>query len=135
MSKIVRTGVSFPEGLLKAFDKVIEELGIESRSQAIQEAIRHFISLHSWRLMEEDVAGAVLVHYSHEEHGLEERLTDVQHDFIDLIPSALHLHLSKSDCLLIIAVRGKASRVKDLLKSLRRIGRIKQMTHLIMPTY
>jgi len=83
MSKIVRTGVSFPEELLKAFDKVVEELGIESRSQAIQEAIRHFISLHSWRLMEEDVAGAVLVHYSHEEHGLEERLTDVQHEFIE----------------------------------------------------
>jgi len=135
MSRIVRAGVSFPENLLREFDRIIEELGISSRSQAIQEAIRAFISLNSWRLLEEDVAGAILVHYSHDERGLEEKLTDVQHEFVDIIPSALHLHLSKEDCLLIIAVRGKASRVKDLLGSLRKVGRLKQVTHLIMPTY
>jgi len=135
MSRTVRAGVSFPEELLREFDRVIEELGISSRSQAIQEAIRAFISLNSWRLLEEDVAGAILVHYSHEEHGLEEKLTDVQHEFMDIIPSALHLHLSKEDCLLIIAVRGKASKVKDLLGKLRRVGKLKQVTHLIMPTY
>ncbi|MCD6591576.1 MAG: nickel-responsive transcriptional regulator NikR [Thaumarchaeota archaeon] len=135
MSKIVRTGVSFPEELLKSFDRIIEELGIGSRSQAIQEAIRDFISMNSWRISGEDVAGAILLHYSHEEHGLEERITDVQHEFMDIIPSTLHLHLSKEDCLLIIAVRGKASRVKELLSRLRRVGRIKQLTHLIMPTY
>jgi len=135
MGKVVKTGVSFPEKLLKKFDRIIEEIGISSRSQAIQEAIRHFISLNSWRLLEEDVAGAILVHYSHDERGLEEKLTDVQHEFMDIIPSALHLHLSKEDCLLIIAVRGKASKVKDLLGSLRKVGRLKQVTHLIMPTY
>ncbi len=135
MSKIVRTGVSFPEELLKSFDRIIEELGIGSRSQAIQEAIRDFISMNSWRISGEDVAGAILLHYSHEEHGLEERITDVQHEFMDIIPSTLHLHLSKEDCLLIIAVRGKASRVKEFLSRLRRVGRIKQLTHLIMPTY
>ena len=135
MSKIVRTGVSFPEELLRAFDRVIEELGIRSRSQAIQEAIRAFISLNSWRLSEEDVAGAILVHYSHEEHGLDEKLTDVQHEFLDLIPSALHLHLSEKDCLLIIAVRGKSLKVKELLMKLRRVGRLKQVTCLILPAY
>ena len=135
MGKVVKTGVSFPEKLLKKFDRVIEEIGISSRSQAIQEAIRHFISLNSWRLSEEDVVGAILVHYSHEQHDVEEKLTDVQHDFRDIIPSALHLHLSKEDCLLIIAVRGKASKVKEFLMKLRRVGKLKQVTHLIMPTY
>lgn len=135
MSKIVRTGVSFPEDLLKTFDRIIEELGIKSRSQAIQEAIRAFISLNSWRLSEEDVAGAILVHYSHEEHGLDEKLTDVQHEFLNLIPSTLHLHLSEKDCLLIIAVRGKSLKVKELLMRLRRVGRLKQVTYLILPVY
>jgi len=135
MGRIVRAGVSFPEELLREFDRVVEELGIGSRSQAIQEAIRAFISLNSWRLMEEEVAGAILVHYSHEERGVEEDLTDVQHEFMDIIPSALHIHLSREDCLLIIAVRGRASRVKDLFGRLRRIGKLKQLTHLIMPIY
>jgi len=135
MGKVVKTGVSFPEKLLKKFDRIIEELGIRSRSQAIQEAIRAFISLNSWRLSEESVAGAILVHYSHEEHGLDEKLTDVQHEFLDLIPSTLHLHLSEGDCLLIIAVRGKSLKVKELLMKLRRVGRLKQVTYLILPAY
>lgn len=135
MGRVIKTGVSFPRQLLKKFDSVIEEMGIASRSQAIQEAIRCFISLNSWRLLGEDVAGAILIHYSHEEHDLEEKLTGTQHDFMDIIPSTLHLHLSKEDCLLIIAVKGKASRVKELLTKLRGVGKLKQVTHLIMPIY
>ncbi|MCX8187932.1 MAG: CopG family transcriptional regulator [Nitrososphaeria archaeon] len=135
MDKVIKTGVSFPKKLLEKFDNVIVEMGFASRSQAIQEAIRCFISLNSWRLVEEDVAGAILVHYSHEGHELEENLTDVQHHFMDIIPSTLHLHLSKEDCLLIIAVRGRASRVEELLRRLRSVGKLKQVTHLIMPTY
>lgn len=133
MGKIIRTGVSFPEDLLKIFDRIIKDLGIESRSQAIQEAVRGFIAMNSWRIADEEVAGAILVHYSHEEHGIEERLTDAQHDFLKLIPSALHIHLSREDCLLVIAVRGKASEIKELVRRLREAGRIKQLTHMMMP--
>jgi CopG family nickel-responsive transcriptional regulator len=133
MGRIIRTGVSFPEDLLKAFDKIIRDLGIESRSQAIQEAVRDFITMNSWRIADEEVAGAILVHYSHEEHGIEERLTDTQHDFLSVIPSALHIHLSREDCLLVIAVRGRALEVKELVRKLREAGRIKQLTYMIMP--
>jgi len=135
MSKTIKTGVSFPEDLLKSFDKIVEELGIESRSKAIQEAMRTFISINAWRLTEEEVAGALLVHYSHEEHGIEEQLTDVQHDFLDIIPSTLHLHLTKEDCLQIIVVKGKASKVKRLAQKLREAGRVKQIRHLLLPIY
>ena len=135
MSKTVKTGVSFPEDLLRSFDKVIEELGIESRSKAIQEAIRAFISMNAWRLSDEEVAGVLLVHYSHEEHKIDEKLIDVQHEFLDIIPSMMHLHLSGSDCLQIIAVKGKASRVKKLAQKLRETGKIKQLSHLVLPVY
>ena len=135
MSKTIKTGVSFPEDLLRSFDKIVDELGIESRSKAIQEAIRAFISVNAWRIAEEEVAGVLLVHYSHEEHKVNEKLVDVQHEFLDLIPSALHLHLSEKDCLLIIAVRGKSVRVKELLMRLRRVRRLKQVTHLVLPVY
>jgi CopG family nickel-responsive transcriptional regulator len=133
MGRIIRTGVSFPEELLRTFDRIIRDLGIESRSQAIQEAIRDFITMNSWRIADEEVAGAILVHYSHEEHGIEERLTDAQHGFLNIIPSALHIHLSREDCLLVIAVRGRALEVKELVRRLREAGKIKQLTYMIMP--
>ncbi len=133
MGRIIRTGVSFPEDLLKAFDKIIRDLGIRSRSQAIQEAVRDFIAMNSWRIADGEVAGTILVRYSHEKYGIEEKLTDAQHEFLKLIPSALHIHISKEDCLLVIAVRGMASEIKELVKKLREAGRVKQLTYVMMP--
>jgi len=104
--KTIKTGVSFPSELLESFDRVLREMGISSRSQGLQEAIRAFITANTWKLSgQENVAGVVLVHYFHDVKGLEEELTDVQHEYMDIIPSALHLHLTMDDCLLIIAVK------------------------------
>ena len=136
MSKVVRAGVSFPAELLESFDKIVERMGLGSRSRGIQEAIRTFISINSWNLPgDEEVAGVLLIHYSHEEKGVEEELTHTQHEFLEVIPSTLHVHLSEKDCLLIITVKGKVSRIRDLVKKLRRIGRLKQLTHVLLPVY
>ena len=135
MGKIIRAGVSFPEELLESFDEIVKELNLGSRSRGIQEAMRTFISLNAWRLPEkQEIAGTILIHYSHKEHGLDERLIDVQHEFLDIIPSMMHIHLSKDSCLQIIVVRGKASKVRELIKRLREVGKLKQLSHLLIPT-
>lgn len=132
----VKTGVSFPADLLENFDRILREMGIASRSQGLQEAIRAFITVNSWRLSgEENVAGVILVHYSHDVKSLEEDLTDVQHDFIDIIPSALHLHLTEEDCLLVIIVRGAASKIRRLSEKIRGIGKTKQILPILTPIY
>ncbi len=134
--KTIKTGVSFPSGLLESFDRILREMGIASRSQGLQEAIRAFITANTWRLSgEENVAGVVLVHYLHDIKGLEEELTDIQHNFMDIIPSALHLHLTMEDCLLIIAVKGIASRIRELTERLRSIKKIKQLQSILTPIY
>ncbi|MEM3397685.1 MAG: CopG family transcriptional regulator [Nitrososphaerota archaeon] len=132
----VKTGVSFPAELLENFDKILREMGIASRSQGLQEAIRAFITVNSWRLSgRENVAGVIMVHYSHDVKGLEEDLTDVQHDFMDIIPSALHLHLTEEDCLLVIIVKGAASRIRHLSERIRSVGKAKQVLPILTPIY
>jgi len=44
MTKIVRVGVTFPPELLKEFDEITAKMGYESRSKAIQDAVRLFVS-------------------------------------------------------------------------------------------
>ena len=39
MTKIVRVGVTFPPDLLKDFDKLINRIGYENRSKAIQDEV------------------------------------------------------------------------------------------------
>jgi len=48
MAKIVRVGVTFPPELLAEFDNIINKMGYESRSKAIQDAVRLYVSEKKW---------------------------------------------------------------------------------------
>jgi CopG family nickel-responsive transcriptional regulator len=52
--------------------------------------------------------------YDHEARGLESALTHVQHQFANVICSSMHIHLSETDCLVAIAVKGNAAEVRKL---------------------
>jgi CopG family nickel-responsive transcriptional regulator len=56
MAKITRAGVTFPPDLLKDFDEIIGKMGYESRSKAIQDAVRLFVSERKWLQEEEDTS-------------------------------------------------------------------------------
>jgi CopG family transcriptional regulator, nickel-responsive regulator len=48
MSKIIHIGVTFPPELLKDSDEIAIKMGYESRSKAIQDAIRLYVSERKW---------------------------------------------------------------------------------------
>jgi CopG family nickel-responsive transcriptional regulator len=119
MSKIVRVGVTFPPELLKDFDEIINTMGYESRSKAIQDSVRLFVSERKW-LKEEEInqTGVILMVYDHEVRNIESGLTDAQHHHSDLISSTMHIHLGEKDCLEVIAVKGKGSEIRHLSNDL-----------------
>jgi CopG family nickel-responsive transcriptional regulator len=47
-----------------------------------------------------------------------ELLTDIQHDHGDLITATLHVHLDHHNCLEVLAVRGRADRIKRVADTL-----------------
>jgi CopG family nickel-responsive transcriptional regulator len=115
---IVRTSVSLPKDLIRALDNFVKTTKSD-RSKIIQQAIRNFLSIPHG---EEDlVAGSLMIVYAHEEHGLEEEITDIQHEFISLIISNLHIHLDKKRCMLTIFVRGEFKEVQRMID--RIVGR------------
>ena len=72
MSKVTRIGVTFPPELLKDFDEIIGKMGYESRSKAIQDAVRLYVSDHKWLQAEDNVQiGMLLMVYDHDVKGLE----------------------------------------------------------------
>jgi CopG family nickel-responsive transcriptional regulator len=115
MSKVTRIGVTFPPELLKEFDEIISTMGYESRSKAIQDAVRLYVSERKW-LKEEDTiqTGILLMVYDHDVKGLESELTETQHEHSSLITATMHIHISQQDCLEAIAVKGKASEIREL---------------------
>jgi CopG family nickel-responsive transcriptional regulator len=116
MTKITRVGVTFPPDLLEEFDKIIGKMGYESRSKAIQDAVRLFVSERKWLHEDErsNQTGVVLMVYDHEVRGLEAELTEVQHHHSSLVSSTLHIHIGERDCLEAVAVKGKASEIREM---------------------
>jgi len=115
MPKIKRVGVTFPPDLLEDFDEIIGTMEYESRSKAVQDAVRMFVAerkpLQGGTGYQ---AGLLMMLYDHEVEGLESALTHAQHNFAHIICSAMHVHLSKTDCLEAIAVKGRADEVRKL---------------------
>ncbi len=56
--------------------------------------------------------------FDHEVKGLETRLTEAQHDHAPIVSSTMHIHVGERDCLEAIAVRGKASEIRELSNEL-----------------
>jgi CopG family nickel-responsive transcriptional regulator len=116
MSRITRIGVTFPPDLLKDFDEIIAKMGYESRSKAIQDAVRLYVSERKWLQQEPNVeqTGIILMVYDHDVRGLEMDLTETQHHHSELVTSTMHIHISERDCLEAIAVKGKAAELRHL---------------------
>ncbi len=133
MSKIVRIGVTFPPDLLKDFDAITEKMGYESRSKAIQDAVRLYVSERKW-LQEEDAnqTGVILMVYDHDTRGLETDLTESQHHHQELISSTMHIHLNDRDCLEVIAVKGKGSEIRHLSDDLATRRGVKILKSMIV---
>ena len=124
---IVRLGVTFPGGLLTELDEIVHSVGYPSRSKAIQDSVKSFITEHKWlSQMKGDKTGVLVLVYDHESRGLEDYLTDTEHEYSSVICSSTHIHLTKRDCLEAIVVRGDALKVRELAQRLRARRGIKQ---------
>ncbi|TFB08980.1 nickel-responsive transcriptional regulator NikR [Candidatus Atribacteria bacterium MT.SAG.1] len=118
MADIVRFGVSLEKELLDKFDILIKEKKYPNRSEAIRDLIRENLVKREW-VEGKEVAGAITLVFNHHRRELMNTLTDIQHDFHQLIISGQHIHLDHDNCLEIIVVRGKPIEVKELADKLR----------------
>jgi len=115
-----RVSLSLEKELLSEFDRISRSLGHRNRSEAVGEAMREFLVNKKWDMAKKGIVpGVILLTYDHHARGVNQALTELQHDFPDVVTATMHIHLSKHTCLEVIAFRGAADRVRDLAKTLR----------------
>jgi CopG family transcriptional regulator, nickel-responsive regulator len=114
-----RIGVSLPSNLLTSFDQILNTRGYSSRSEGIRDAIRSYITYYKWMA---DLTGmrqgVIIIVYDHHQRGLVSAITDIQHDFMELIQASLHSHVSHSRCVEVLLVKGDAKDVKAVAERL-----------------
>jgi len=117
-------GIYVPEDLMRELEECMKSLGVRNKSLVIREALRLFISEHKWRAGG-PILGVISVVYDHEVRGIDAKLTDIQHDYLNEIISALHIHVDRRNCMLILALKGDSERVNSLLKEIIKLKGVK----------
>ncbi len=108
-----RITMSMDEDLARDFDRMVQDRGYTSRSEAMRDLVRREIEAH--RQVRDGrthcVANLSYV-YNHHERQLTERLTEAQHQHHDLVVATMHVHLDHEHCLESTVLKGPAVAVR-----------------------
>ena len=112
-----RFTISIEEDLLDDFDAFMQQRHYKNRSEAIRDLIRARSVQNEWAA-DKDVMGVITLVYDHHRHQVQDKITELQHDYHHEIVSSTHVHMDHNNCLEVIIIRGKAAKVQQLADSL-----------------
>jgi CopG family nickel-responsive transcriptional regulator len=120
-----RFGVSMEEDLLAEFDRLIQRKGYATRSEALRDLARGALAEEVLADESAEAVATVSLVYNHHVPNLSRKLTEVQHQALDLIASTLHVHLDEDECLETLVLRGRYGRVRELADKLISVKGVK----------
>ena len=121
---IERFSISLEQNLLRKFDHHLRAHKYRTRSEGIRDLIRKTLVKEEWDA-DDEVVGVISLVYDHHQRQLQDRITEVQHDFHRMVISTTHIHLDHDNCLEVIIARGNAGRVKEVAERLTALRGVK----------
>lgn len=118
MSDLTRLSFSIEKNLFEKLEKIVKQKAYENRSEFIRDVIRDMVVEEEWNSNDE-VIGTITLVFDHHKRELESTLTDIQHDFHDLVLASTHVHLTHDICAEMIMVKGAAKKINRLANLIR----------------
>lgn len=118
MSELERVSVAIEKALIDRFDALVARDGKANRSEAIRDLIRNRLIEDEILAGRGEVVATVTVVYDHRKRELAERLVSTGHHHHEQVLASLHVHLDASNCLEVVALRGRAKDVRHLAEHL-----------------
>ena len=129
---VSRISMSLPETLLCDLDRMVEERGFDSRSQAIADMLYQSLVEHKSDVGQDVMVGVVTLFYDNSVAGLQKQLADLQFRHIAEVISSLHVHLMHNQTMEVILVQGPAQKLRLIADEMTtRRGVISGKMHLI----
>jgi CopG family nickel-responsive transcriptional regulator len=72
-----------------------------------------------------EVLGTLTLVYDHHASELSDKMNELQHQYYNLIVSALHVHVNHDDCMEVIVLRGEVGQVRSVSESLLTLKGVK----------
>lgn len=104
--------VSLNEKLLSEIDKLKDEIGYSGRSDVIRSSARMLIADNKGKEALYGNINSILVLIHNQD--AEDKVTEIKHDFEDIVNTQIHSHLKEHKCMEIFILEGKAERIKEL---------------------
>ena len=125
--------ITLPNELLQKFDEFMKMRGYYSRSEAFRDAIRNLIAESEVAKMEtENVAATIMITCDYARRDIDLRITEVRHEFDDVVVENVHRHIDEKYCLEIFIAEGKNERILDLIGRIRGMRGIQQVKAMFM---
>lgn len=106
--------ISLNEKLLKEIDDLKDELGFSGRSEVIRTSTRMLIADNQKNKNLQGSINSILILIHNQK--AEDKVTEIKHDFEDIINTQIHSHLKDEKCLEIFIMEGDAQRMNTLKK-------------------
>jgi len=132
MSDLERIGISLEKSLLAPFDGLIRERGYPNRSEAFRDLIRRELSQEELSQPNARAIAGIFLIYDHHNPHVHQKLTELQHNHLLEVISAIHIHLDHHNCLEIIILKGKVSDISQLSDKITSMKGIKLRRSCLM---
>jgi CopG family nickel-responsive transcriptional regulator len=128
---MVIISLSIPNELRDELDRILGEEWYASRSEVVRQALRKYIAEYKEL---ENIRGNIIATITalYEKKDKNEELTQLQHEFGDVMTTYLHSHLTKKSCLEVMVVKGSSKRLKDMIDGLKANRHVRQLKFSIM---
>jgi CopG family nickel-responsive transcriptional regulator len=120
--------LSLNEAMLQELDSVQKAMGFSGRSEAIRAAIRMLLGEFKEESLTGKVRGILLLIHEHEAESL---VTNVKHNFLDIIHTQLHNRFKEGKCLELFLLEGEADRVREMTRTFQKTDSI-ELTRLVV---
>lgn len=122
--------VSLNEKLLEEIDNIRDEIGFSGRSEVIRASARMLIADNKEKENLDGEINSILVLIHGQE--VEDRVTEIKHDFEDIINTQIHSHLKENKCMEIFILDGMSDRIKELWKMFQKSRKIDYINLIVV---
>jgi CopG family nickel-responsive transcriptional regulator len=114
--------ISLRDEILEEIDRLQKELGFSGRSGVIRAGARMLLADNKEKEKLEGRLNSVLLLIHTPK--VEDTVTEIKHDFEDIISTQIHNHLKGDKCIEVFILEGDAARIKQLVRSFQTSGKM-----------
>jgi len=124
--------ISMPEALLERVDEFADEHGYSGRSEVVREAARTLLEEFQGRGGDDQMyMCTVTAVFEYGQSSVQQRLTEVRHQYGTLVSAATHAHVGNRYCMELFVLEGSTEAISEFVNTARAVSDVRAVDYSI----